>query len=226
MSNTLPTKLAPRFLDLTGIKFGRLEALSIDYSKNTKYIYWLCKCDCGKKVSVKNYNLLSGNTKSCRCLSILTNKENKTNIKHGLSRSKEYKTWCGMKTRCYNPNDSYYNRYGGRGIKVCGRWLNSFENFLEDMGKRPSPKHSIDRINNDGDYEPSNCKWATGVEQIRNRSISTWVEVFGENKPLFSWAKELNIKPATLAWRIRQGKKIENMIEAISLLYKGINLND
>jgi len=91
---------------------------------------------------------------------------------HGLTYTPEYRSWCHMKGRCYCPNDSRYHRYGGRGIKVCDRWLNSFENFYKDMGPRPSPKHSIDRVDNNGNYEPSNCRWVTVKTQNSNRSTN------------------------------------------------------
>ena len=146
-------------MDLTGQKFGKLiliEKIVIKYRT-----YYKCKCDCGNELVVSHSNLQSGNTKSCGCLRkeiVLANR-----FKHGCSgysETKEYRAWKDMKTRCYNPNYIRYNCYGGRGIKVCEIWLNDFQAFLDDVGFAPSPDHSIDRIDNDGHYEPGNVRWA------------------------------------------------------------------
>ena len=133
--------------------------------------YYKCVCDCGNKIIVRSDSLKSGNTKSCGCLKEEKDFINK--IIHGQAISnnhtKEYKAWEKMKVRCYNPNYHAYHRYGGRGIKVCDKWLNSFEAFFTDVGKAPSLDHSIDRIDNDGNYEPGNVKWSTQYEQVNNR---------------------------------------------------------
>lgn len=146
---------------LIGKRFGRLLVLS--FHSYDKYISkWNCQCDCGNEKIVTRNALTSGNTKSCGCL-----KKDLQTV-HGMWKTPEYKTWVNIKTRCYDKNTPYYKNYGGRGIKVCDRWINSFENFYTDMGKRPSSKHSIERVNNNGNYDPSNCVWGTDTEQQHN----------------------------------------------------------
>lgn len=131
-------------------------------------------CACGVAFSAVVNNVMSGNTKSCGCLrKEVVAATGRKNRRHGESRqTAEYRTWMGMKIRCYYPNTNGYENYGGRGIKVCERWLNSFESFLADMGRRPSTSHSIDRVNVNGNYEPKNCRWATDKQQRRNRRCS------------------------------------------------------
>lgn len=128
-------------------------------------------CDCGNKTIVSTGNLKNGTTKSCGCYQreYQAKRGRKNFYKHGLSNHPLYPTWSTMKSRCYNKNNISYKNYGARGIKVCDRWLNSFENFLKDMGEKPSDKHSLDRIDINGDYEPSNCRWATPEEQAINK---------------------------------------------------------
>ena len=126
---------------------------------------------------------------------------------HKKNNPKLYKTWQGMKNRCYNKNCRSYKHYGGRGVKVCDRWLGAkgFDNFLEDMGKKPSSKHSLDRINTNGDYCPKNCRWATWEEQENNRRINIYYEYMGTRMTLPQWSKKLGIAYGTLLYRRRRG---------------------
>jgi hypothetical protein len=161
------------FIDLTGKTFSRLTVISKAEIKRGKGVKWVCRCICGKEKSVPSYKLTTGHTKSCGCYQKERASESNTTHGHkakGVS-SPEYTSWQNMKCRCYDIKDKYYESYGGRGIKVCERWLGSFENFYEDMGPNPSKHHSLDRKEVNGDYEPSNCRWATNSEQSINQRI-------------------------------------------------------
>jgi hypothetical protein len=154
------------FHDLTGQKFNRLTAIKrVENSSNGK-VQFECLCDCGKAVVVSSTNLKSGNSKSCGCLNIES--ASRTKKIHGLRHSSEYNTWRSMKDRCYRHTNNRYQHYGARGIVICERWLNSFENFYTDMGPKPDPTFTIDRIDVNGNYEPGNCKWASKSEQRLN----------------------------------------------------------
>ncbi len=156
--------IAGMAVDITGQRFGRLVAVSHVLIKGRNS--WFCDCDCGNKTVVEIYNLDKGVTTSCGCLykKMVGDKFRK----HGMSSTKIYILWRGMRNRCRNPNVKGYERYGGRGIKVDPRW-DSFEHFLEDMGPKPSDEHALDRIDNNGDYTKENCKWSTKCEQAQNR---------------------------------------------------------
>lgn len=160
-------------VDMIGKRFQRWTVLREDgytEGKNKRYYRYLCICDCGTILSVIGRNLRKGITESCGCFQ--KERAAAAQEKHGHSprtgATRTYYSWTAMIGRCSRPNNCGYKWYGARGIRVCDRWLNSFENFLEDMGERPKGK-SLDRINNDGNYEPSNCRWATQKEQIRNQ---------------------------------------------------------
>lgn len=154
-------------VNLAGMKFGRLTVRRQSERKSASGAMWLCVCDCGKETVVASLKLRDGKTVSCGC----AKRERLLNFTHGLSnKSKTYRTWKEMRQRCRNPNATQYKWYGGRGIKVCDRW-DSYENFLSDMGERPEGK-TIDRINPDLGYEPTNCRWATPKEQAAtNRGL-------------------------------------------------------
>ncbi len=155
-------------LDLTGKRFGRLTVV-----KKAVGPGWHCRCSCGQRIVLGQWYLTSGNTQSCGCQKIDSAIKNcKSRTIHGDNRrgkmKPEYRSWSQMIQRCCNSNNPAYPEYGGRGIKVCKRWM-KYENFLSDMGRKPTRKHSLDRIDNDGDYRPSNCRWTTRKQQAGNR---------------------------------------------------------
>lgn len=178
--------------------------------------YVQCICSCGKRRHVRRYALLSGSSASCghtRDASIRNvGFENRQHGESGIMASAEYRTWQAMIQRCTNPNAMCYQNYGGRGITVCARWRHSFEAFLEDMGRKPSAKHSIDRIDNDGPYEPANCKWSTRVEQARNSRASRRIVFNGATRSLADIADEFAIPHQRLRERIDAGWSIEDAI--------------
>lgn len=175
-----------------GVVFGRL--VTVAFAKDGSISHMSCRCSCGRDVVVKWNVLASGNTRSCGCLrrdtSTVVGGWRRT---HGKTNTTEFRTWMGMRKRCTDPNDYNYQRWGGRGITVCDRWMNSFENFLSDMGKRPRGT-TLDRIDNDGPYSPENCRWATNKQQARNRSSCRMETAFGETKTVADWMEDPRCK--------------------------------
>lgn len=196
---------------VSGERFGMLETVEpVAFRAGKKDVIWLCRCDCGDTTRVVASNLRSGNTKSCGCSKGAMCRA--TAVRHGLTGTKEHQAWSGMKKRCYRKQCKSYPDYGGRGITVCDRWFGSFEAFLEDMGPAPSRSHTIERVNNDGNYEPGNCIWATRLVQSRNRRMARMLTWDGRTQNLSAWAKELGIKSATITKRIELGWSMEEVM--------------
>lgn len=167
------------------------------------------KCKCGNEFEVFISSIKLGQSLGCGC-----RRGNPTHEQTRINQSVEYSSWSQMKERCYNIKNKNYLRYGGRGVIVCDRWLYSFDKFLEDMGKKPSLKHTIDRINNDGNYDPTNCRWATILEQARNKSTNVMILFNGETKCLSAWAERFNINTSTLWNRLHKKWPIEKALIA------------
>lgn len=203
-------------IDFTGQRHGMLTVIrKADKGRS----WWVCKCDCGNERTMETFRFLS--YKSCGCLE----KQNKRNIgertkTHGKTSTKLYGIYCGMKSRCYNANDKHYPFYGGRGIKVCKEWLDSFEAFYDwayEMGFDDSltgKEQSIDRIDCNGDYSPSNCRWSNQTEQVRNRRIARWVSYGGELVSPYDFAIDHGITYMAYVYRhLNKGETGEQIIE-------------
>ena len=201
--------------DLTGLKIGRLTVVRAIAMINGK-LFWHCMCDCGNPKDITGERLKNGQTKSCGCLKRDAMGDNFRT--HGKSKSSEYRIWAKIKERCYNTKNDNYHYYGGRGIRVCDRWLNSFENFIADMGQRPSMEHSIDRFpDKDGNYEPTNCRWATQKQQTRNQRNNSLLEYNGIILTKAEWAERLNLSQSSFHYKLSRGKSLLDIIKASPL---------
>lgn len=189
-----------RAQDLTGRRFERLLVVG---PSETKPRYWNCVCDCGATRHVGTYNLLNGDCKSCGCYSRDRSRLHPGNTKHSMSNTPTYRTWSKMKERCFNPRFVKFSFYGGRGITVCERWM-TFANFLADMGVRPTGM-TLDRKDSDGDYEPSNCRWATRLEQANNTRTNRFVDLDGERLTVAQLARRTGINDRTIIDRLNRG---------------------
>lgn len=189
-----------RSVNISGQVFGRLTAIeACGYNKHGKTM-WRCVCSCGGERFVVAGDLRSGNTKSCGCLVVeQAISMGARNVTHGLTGSPEFRTWSAMIDRCTNKSGKNYRNYGHRGITVCDEWMKSFERFLADMGPRQKG-HTIERKDNNGNYEPSNCVWATNKDQSRNRRSTRLLSHGGRSMPISAWAEEKGIQVGTL-WR-------------------------
>lgn len=195
--------------DMMGMVFDRLRVMSFSGKNEKGGAVWLCRCDCGAEKTIYGGHLRAGYARSCGCLRDEKAKQQMT--KHGGCGSSEHAIWHGMIGRC-EWDIINFKRYGGRGIKVCDRWRSSFDNFLADMGPRPVGK-SLDRINNDGDYEPANCRWATPREQARNRHNSVTITVNGETMLMIEAAERFGVNYQTIRWRLRAGWSPEKSVD-------------
>ena len=180
--------------DLTGKKFGKLEVIGV-HDTGSRKTYYVCQCDCGNIKVVRADALISGATKSCGCIKKEQDKINLTaNHKHKMSGTRIYETWQDMKRRCYNKQNARYDRYGGRGITVCDEWLNNFQSFYDwAISNGYSDDLTIDRIDNDGNYEPSNCRWSTAKEQCNNRGSNININIGNATKSLMCWCEIFNV---------------------------------
>jgi hypothetical protein len=188
--------------DLTGRRYGLITVIERDRTDQRKDARWICKCDCGTTKSLFAMQIKTGKTVSCGCQ--IASQARARALRHGLTKTSEHRSWSSMNSRCNNPNHHAYEQYGGRGIKICARWK-SFELFLSDMGPRPSLSHTLDRINNDGDYEPGNCRWATKEEQRLNNSYVRIIEIDGVTRRLSEWARVSGIPFDVLSKRLNAG---------------------
>ncbi len=191
--------------DEVGRKYGRLTVVSRAPNDGGHNRRWLCRCDCGTTSTVREGRLRNGQTKSCGCLIPELNR--KKLLIHGERnpRTKEYIAWLGMKSRCYYPQGKYYKNYGGRGITVCGRWLDSYLDFLADVGRAPSPAHTLDRKDNNGNYEPSNVRWATRAQQSNNTRRNHLIRIGDKRLILQEWANESGIDRRVISRRLKRG---------------------
>lgn len=187
-------------IDMIGNKYNKLTVISeMEYQKYGRRCY-LCKCDCGNEKVIVGESIRYGRTTSCGCYA-------KSKVtKHGMADTSSHVAWSSMRQRCTTETHKQYHNYGGRGIKVCDRWMDSYENFLSDMGIRPTKKHSLDRIDNNGDYTPDNCRWATSEQQLNNRRVSRFIELDGIKLTVAQWSRKLNITESKIHHRLRTGK--------------------
>jgi hypothetical protein len=208
--HTLPTH--KHFRNLIGRRFGRLLVTSfagmVGTAGSRTRASWVCTCDCGATVQVFGNRLATGNTTSCGCRKREI-QNGSVRVTHGLKHTLEYGAWTKMKSRCFNSHTKSFPRYGGRGITVCDRWL-TFANFISDMGMRPTTQHTIERIDNNGNYCPENCRWATRSEQNVNQERNRKIEFNGKVLCLSEWAAVLGINHGTLVSRMdRNGWSVE-----------------
>jgi len=207
--------------DLVGKKFNQLTVIELDTNRTKRKTYWLCRCDCGNIKSVRSDSLTGGSIKSCGCLKKEQDKINLGTSTHKLCGTRCYNIWNRMKDRCYNVNAEKYKVYGARGIKICDEWRDDFAKFYEwAMNNGYSDELSIDRIDVNGNYEPNNCRWATSVEQARNKQNTIYYTIQGIKKPFREWCEIYNVDYKKAHSRLRKyGEK-----EVDKIFYQG-NLN-
>jgi hypothetical protein len=196
---------------LEGLRFGRL-VVKKRAERDLYDQFWLCACDCGKKKKIRGraFTKRDRPTLSCGCLQ--KERASKARKTHGDSNSPEYKVWAGMWTRCTNPKQASFKDYGARGVTVCKRW-EDYGKFLEDMGRRPTPKHTIDRADNNKGYSPNNCKWVPRKEQNRNKLNTILISYRGEKRLLNDWCELLKLPPSTIRMRLWRGWPVSDAFE-------------
>lgn len=204
----------PSALDITGLTFGRLIAIAPTDLRSGGKIVWRCTCNCGAECLAPVNHLQDGRRVSCGCAKLTGSQRLSRKARHGHyvgnQPSPTYSSWTSMRTRCLNPNAPDFMRYGGRGIVICQRWT-KFENFLADMGERPA-KHTLDRKDTNGHYEPENCRWATQITQDRNKRTNRVLEAFGRQQILGDWVRETGIPSKTITDRLKRGWAVERAL--------------
>lgn len=204
-----------KMIDMAGRVCGRLTVLERASNRDDTKAYWKCRCACGKETVVSGDKLRRGR-QSCGCIIHV----------HDMHRTPEYKAWRGAIGRCIHKSHPSWRWYGARGIKVCAAWRLDFLAFFREIGPRPSSKHSLDRIDNNRDYEPGNVRWATAAEQLKNRRTTRWLTFQGRTQTVGEWARELKINYCTLIQRITmRGWSVESAITTPSeIKYRGKSL--
>ena len=198
----------PGFVDLTGSSFGKLTVLKRSEESAKNGVKWVCQCDCGNVTIVRGNDMKMGKTLSCGCT-----KKSGTHRSHSKTGTRLYRIWGNVKTRCTNKNIKQYKDYGGKGITICDEWKDSFEAFYEwAMSNGYSDELTIDRIDANGNYEPSNCRWATRREQALNRTDNHYLTYGGETKTLVEWSEITGLNPTTITSRIQLGFSIEEAL--------------
>lgn len=193
--------------DLTGKHFGKLTVINYAGKDKTNHSLWNCRCECGKTKIIVGYSLIKGSTVSCGCYNREIIRTQKANLKHGCSNTHIYQVWKAMKQRCYNKNNKFYSRYGARGITICDEWKNNFQAFYDwSMSNGYRNGLTIDRINNNGNYEPNNCRWVTIMVQENNKSNTLFYEYRGQTYNLQELAEMSGIKRNVLYQRLHTCK--------------------
>lgn len=201
-------------IDMTGERYGRLTVIRLDGRDKRGLCMWLCECDCGNTKVLNGSEIRRGNVRSCGCLNRELARERFT--KHGYSRTKIYSEWKKMIQRCKGNNAYNCRNYTQRGIKVCDLWTNDFQAFLDYVSQLPhydEPGYSLDRIDNNGNYEPGNVRWANDTEQANNRTNNVYITYEGETRSMSEWARILGMSYDKLTWRIRSGWSIEKAFQ-------------
>jgi hypothetical protein len=214
--------MAAPIRDITGMRFGRLIAIEPTPRRRRRMMLWRFQCDCGNEHEAVSADALRGGTNSCGCLrrelgskfgqkySAILNARG-ASVTHGMTNTREFSSWTSMTQRVCNPNHKSFDDYGGRGITICERWLGSFENFYADMGDRPLGL-TLERINNNGNYEPTNCEWATSKKQANNRRSNRPITLNGRTRNLNEWASDAGIHRSLISNRIDRGWSVEDAV--------------
>lgn len=204
-------------INLTGMKSGRLTVVGFSHRAGeckSRALYWLCACECGNSITARTHALKSGHTQSCGCLQ--RDRTSESSSSHRMTGTAEHKAWIAMRQRCINPADAGYKNYGGRGITVDQRW-EDFEIFLRDMGRRPSSRHSLERVDNSAGYGPSNCIWTTRKAQNNNTRQNVRITIAGVTRTLAQWSEASGISYQTLRKRRRLGWTGMRLLESPSI---------